>query len=522
MPPAATSYDEVIYPGNPLPQTHPDRLATVASLFGMRPAPATRCRLLELGCGIGGNLTAMAYQFPGSEFVGIDLSSRSIEIGNANLAALDIRNVVLRQLNIMEIDAAFGAFDYIVAHGVYSWVPPPVRAGMLALFKRNLAADGVAYVSYNAYPGSHFRGVVRDMMMYHVRAIDDPQEKIAQSRALLQVLAELVPQEDSFGRVLREQYDRVMKMAGEVVYHDDLEPATTPFLLHQVVAEAERHGLQYLAEANFAHTHLGTMPDYIGRLLQQIPVGAVVEREQYLDFFANRSFRQTLLCHAGVPLRTGVEPAVIREHYLAGDIQPEAGSIDPGAPGTVRFTTPRALPIATANPLCKAALLHLGACWPRFLGFAELLEGAYARLGGAVEAVRKDAASHEDELVAVLFRAFATEQIEATLYPPRLTTTISARPQASLLARKLSEAGPVIVNMRFARVMLQDEFARRFLRLLDGSRDLDQLVADLQRELAAMQAERPAAAGAQAVPEVTRAGVERNLQHLAKLGLLVG
>lgn len=515
----ATSYDEVIYPGNPLPQTHPDRLATVASLFGMHPAAATRCRLLELGCGIGGNLTAMAYQFPGSEFVGIDLSARSIEIGNANLAALGIRNATLRRFDIMQIDREFGSFDYIVAHGVYSWVPPAVRAKMLAVFKDNLAPNGVAYVSYNAYPGSHFRAVARDMMMYHVRATSDPQEKIAQSRTLLKVMSELVPDEDSYGHVLREQYERVMKMAGEVIYHDDLEEATTPFLLHQVVDEAARHGLQYLAEANFAQTHLGTMPDYIARLLKQIPVGAVVEREQYLDFFANRSFRQTLLCHDEVPLRSDVEPAVIQDYYLAGNIEPEDGALDPRAPGAARFKTPRTLAITAEHPLSKAALLQLGASWPRALSFAELLAGAYARLGDAVAQVRADAAKHESELVEVLFCAFATEQIEATLYPPRLTTTVGAKPEASLLARTLSEAGPLIVNMRWARVMMQDEFARRFLRLVDGTRDIDHLVEALQCELSAMSA--ATSASPDSLPQVTRAGVERNLQHLAQLGLLV-
>jgi methyltransferase-like protein/protein-L-isoaspartate O-methyltransferase len=516
---SATSYDEVIYPGNPLPQTHPDRLATVASLFGIRPAPATKCRLLELGCGIGGNLTAMAYQFPESEFVGIDLSARSIEIGNANLASLGIRNATLRQFDIMQIGREFGTFDYIVAHGVYSWVPPFVRDKMLAVFRDNLAPNGVAYVSYNAYPGSHFRAVARDMMMYHVRATPDPQEKIAQSRTLLKVLSELVPEEDSYGRVLREQYERVMKMAGEVIYHDDLEKATTPFLLHQVVDAAARQGLQYLAEANFAQTHLGTMPDYIGRLLKQLPVGAVVEREQYLDFFANRSFRQTLLCHDDVPLRTDVPPSVIRDYCLAGNIEPEDGAIDPLSVGEARFKTPRTLAITTTHPLSKAALLQLGAAWPRALGFPELLEAAYARLGDAAEDVRAEAAKHESELVAVLFRAFATEQIEATLYPPRLTTAIGDKPEASLLARTLSEAGPVIVNMRWARVMMQDEFARRFLRLVDGTRDIDALAEALQHELGAMQAETNMAADQ--VPQVTRDGVERNLQHLARLGLLV-
>jgi tRNA G46 methylase TrmB len=67
-----TAYDEVLYPSYTHNQTHPDRLATIATLFGLTPAPVERCRVLELGCGNGSNLVPMAYGLPGSEFVGID------------------------------------------------------------------------------------------------------------------------------------------------------------------------------------------------------------------------------------------------------------------------------------------------------------------------------------------------------------------------------------------------------------------------------------------------------------------
>ncbi len=145
------SYDEVPYSDYVFPYTHPASVAAVAALFGMRPADPARCRVLELGCWSGANLIPMACDLPGSEFVGIDLSPRQIDHGRRAVAALGLTNIDLRPGSILDVDDRFGRFDYIVCHGVYSWVPAEVREGILAVCKANLAADGVAYVSYNTY-----------------------------------------------------------------------------------------------------------------------------------------------------------------------------------------------------------------------------------------------------------------------------------------------------------------------------------------------------------------------------------
>ena len=92
-----TPYDRVPYPGLPFAQTHPDRLATLAILFGLAPAPVTGCRVLELGCGDGGNLIPMAFEQPGSEFLGIDLARSGIEQGRRAIESLGLPNIRLEQ-----------------------------------------------------------------------------------------------------------------------------------------------------------------------------------------------------------------------------------------------------------------------------------------------------------------------------------------------------------------------------------------------------------------------------------------
>src|SRR5580693_4601208 len=118
-----TSYDSVIYPSYTHPQTHPDRLAVIGSLFGLEPAPVNRCRVLELGCGNGTNLVPMAWGLPQSEFVGIDLAALPVERGQRMIRDLALKNVRLVQGDLLQVDAGWGKFDYIIAHGLYSWVP---------------------------------------------------------------------------------------------------------------------------------------------------------------------------------------------------------------------------------------------------------------------------------------------------------------------------------------------------------------------------------------------------------------
>ena len=122
------AYDELPYLRLPFPQTHPGRLAAQARLFGVTAPPVATCRVLELGCASADNLVPMAVAAPAARFVGIDLSARQIDEGRATIAALGLTNIELVAADIMAIDASFGTFDYIVAHGVYSWVPPDVRA----------------------------------------------------------------------------------------------------------------------------------------------------------------------------------------------------------------------------------------------------------------------------------------------------------------------------------------------------------------------------------------------------------
>jgi cyclopropane fatty-acyl-phospholipid synthase-like methyltransferase len=254
------AYDSVPYPGHALAQAHPDRLATIATLFGMTPAEVNRSRVLEVGCGDGLNLTSVAMGLPEAQCVGIDLAAAGIRKGQERARDLGLRNIELRQLDILDVDQSLGCFDFIIAHGIYSWVPDRVRDKLLAICKQNLAPNGVAYVSYNTYPGAHMRDLVREMMRFHVSEFDDPRQRVTQARSLIKVIIDSGSEPDLYRMVLQKELERMNGFTDSSLFHDDLAEYNAPVYFYQFAEHAGRHGLKYLSEAHFFEIQTGIFP----------------------------------------------------------------------------------------------------------------------------------------------------------------------------------------------------------------------------------------------------------------------
>jgi SAM-dependent methyltransferase len=514
---ASTSYDEMPYEGRAYAKSHPDRLATLAALYGMTPPPIAACRVLELGCGDGSNLIPMACGLPGSAFVGIDLSGVSIEKGRAAAQELGLRNIELRHGDLMALGSELGAFDYIIAHGLYSWVPPPVREKVLAIFAESLAPTGVAYLSYNCYPAGHLKGVTRDIMLYHTRGIADPARRVKESRAIVRLLHQAVGAKDVYGAVLWNQANELDRMDDGLLFHDDLSPWSTPFLVSEVAADGVRHGLQYVADALVPPAGLGHRSEPVDRFLRG--VDDPVAREQYSDFLSGRSFRQTLFCRAEIELDRDLEPASLRRFHLSAAAEADDETIDPMRQDVEEFKI-AGRTVSVDHPLSKAALLHLAAAAPEPIAFDALIEGALARLAAGGDTLQEDLADHLEAVEAVLFQLYASAVLELSLYPPRLTKLIGERPLASPVARLQARTGSLITNLLHKSIAVEDEMTRKFLTLVDGTRTADDIVDALSAFRAGRRDEGPVGNGGAAF-QVSREIVAEKLATAARLGLLL-
>jgi methyltransferase-like protein/protein-L-isoaspartate O-methyltransferase len=479
------SYDRMPYPSLSYSQTHPDRLATIATLLDLSPASVECCRVLELGCAGGGNILPMAYALPGSEFVGIDLSGRQIAEGQAVVEALGLENIELQHLDILDVDAGWGQFDYIIAHGIYTWVPELVRDKVLQICRENLAPSGIAYVSYNAYPGWHMINIVRDMMLYHTRSIEEPEEKVSRARAFFQQLAQIGPGEDSaygsflrsYAQLLEGQLEDTMPKGDSLLLHDELEADNEPVYFYQFAERAARFGLQYLAEADFADVVRSNVPHEVKKSVDEIS-SSLIDMEQYMDFVQNRTFRKSLLVHQEVALTRQVQPQSVMGLYAASRARPDAPDPDIHSVSVEGFKGKDGALLSIDHPLSKAAMLCLADTWPTTLSFDELLAAAWARLEpGVVEGQSSEGGRDALVLAANLLRAYAYSDslVELHAYAPAFSRTAGERPLASAVASYQAQGGGPITNLRHERVPLQG-FERYLLRHLDGSRTRADLV----------------------------------------------
>ena len=521
---AQSAYDEVLYPSYMHSQTHPDRLATVAILFGMQPAPIGHCRVLELGCGDGGTLIPIAYDLADSELVGIDLAVRPIAKGREAIQSLGLKNIDLRQGSIMDVPADLGQFDYIIAHGVYSWIPTAVQDKLMAVCRANLAPNGVAYVSYNTLPGCHLREMVRQMLLYHVRDVSVPQEKIDQAVALIRFLAESQVKPDSYRQLLKEELEQILEHGAPQLFHDELAEINTPAYFHQFMAQAARHGLQYLGEADFYemqdHIYTPQTTQALNRLANDR-----LTREQYLDFLKCRRFRQTLLCHHEVTLDPSPKPGAVARFHLSSAARPV--SPNPAIQGslTVRFEGKRGAAMETDFPLAKAAMQVLSEVWPQAISFGELLEQAAGRSrapGSGDGAVRTE---DVQALCEILFRTYSNGLVELHLHVPHYAKDVSEKPAASPIARWQAQNGENVTTLRHLSIVIEDQLGRHLLTLLDGTRERAALLRDLSafirdQAAAAISSEKPAVDIESALAELP-SDLDNNLRKLARLGLLV-
>jgi methyltransferase-like protein/2-polyprenyl-3-methyl-5-hydroxy-6-metoxy-1,4-benzoquinol methylase len=516
-----TTYDLVPYPGHALAQAHPDRLATLATLFGMEPADVNRCRVLELGCGDGLNLTSVALSLPEAECLGIDLAPAGIQKGQQRVHELGLKNIDLRRLDLLDVGESFGTFDFIIAHGIYSWVPEIVRDKLLAICKQNLAENGVAYVSYNTYPGGHFRDLARGIMRFHASEFNDPRQRVTQARSLLRFIIESATEPDLYRMVLHKELERIKEFSDSSLFHDDLAEHNAPVYFYQFIEHAARYGLKYLSEAHFFEIQTGIYPDHIVETVNRMS-DSIVSREQYLDFLKCRRFRQTLLCHQEQPLDGDPRPEKVASLYIASPLRVQRADSDPCA----TFSGPKNSSIQTDNPLIKAALSALGAAWPKAVHFQDLLATA---LHYSIQRPDEEIDSPEDaarKLGELLLRAYAGGIVELNVVPPRLVTCPSEMPVASPLARLQSRENGEIVNLRHFNIRVEDPLSRQLLHLLDGTRDraalLDEVMELVESGMAGIErGDGEAMREPKEIRAYLTAEINRKLDELAEMALLV-
>lgn len=518
-----TSYDEIPYVSHPFPQSHPERLATIGRLFGMFPKPVTECRVLELGCGNGGNLIPMAYSLPESEFIGVDLSKRHVESGWEGIRDLGLRNIRIEHASIMDVDESWGTFDYIICHGVFSWVSNDVQEKILSISSKSLRPYGIAYISYNTYPGWHMRGMIRHMMLYHALQFKETPNRIKQGRALLDFLEQSVPSDKPVGPLLKDEIKVIRESRDWYLFHEHMEEFNSPLYFHQFVERAEKHGMQYLGEAEFATMMTSGFSQEVADTLNRISRD-IIRVEQYMDFIRYRYFRRTLLCHKEQHLERNLKNLEIQDFLIASAAKPssEPADLSPGVKQSFRL--PSGANIETEFPITKAAFLVLKEEWPKAISMATLYENAARKVKGM--GIRT--AENDGDLCKVLFidllHCYSLNLVELHTWQGDFINEINPYPKTSRLSRYLLTKRGLTVNQRHMPVHL-DPVSIRLVPVLDGTRNhdelMDYLISSVDEGKLILKKENEPLNESGQLHKALREAIEKSFTNLSKSAMLV-
>jgi methyltransferase-like protein/cyclopropane fatty-acyl-phospholipid synthase-like methyltransferase len=497
-------YEAVQYKTIPLVQTHPVHLATLCQLHGLAPADPRACRYLEVGCANGLNIIGMACSYPESTFVGIDLSESAIAEGQAMIERLSLKNVQLIAGDLLQYPLDSKPFDYITAHGFYSWVPVHVRAHLWTLCHKLLSPQGIFYLSYNAYPGCHQRQMFREMMLFHVNQFEDPQDKVYQARAFLKLvdLAQTVEKKDASS--IRHELHQLIHVSDDCsIYHDDLSAINEPKYFHEMVKEAGTYGMQFVSEADFFEMGYLHYPEGVQAPLRAMEEHDILLKEQYLDFLKFRRFRESLWCRQGLTVQRPVTLDRIKDQLVTAQARAQ-GELKLEAGEAITFANAKGSRLTLNHPLSKRALQLLGETYPRHWSFIDLYEHSSKMLQETGLAAVTD--QDHEMLAKTMLTAYTVGFLELHCLAPAMALSQPERPCISpLIADQLQQGRKVVTNLMHLPIRIDSEFVATFLQLCDGTRTRQQLI-----EACSTLANKPGIPMADAVGQATKEAI-----HLA-------
>src|SRR5574340_395247 len=496
------SYDELPYDSLPLPETQPDFLAAVARLHGFEAPDPSRARILELGCAQGGNLIPLAWRWPGSDCVGVELSRIQAEAGADFVRRLGLSNVRILHGDLAALPADLGEFDYIIAHGVFSWVPPAVQQALLDLCRRHLTADGLAYISFNVAAGWEQLLPLRQALLERTGSDLPAPERHRQALAVLDTL-----QREWSDPALLKEIAYLKTAAPSYLFHEYLAEFNAPMTFADFAARLESHALRYVGEAG-PRSAVVELEDAWG-LAPEGMAGRWLDAEAALDAALATRFRRALVSRddAGSAQPPGADRLISLAFYadLASDEE-----IDLENATEQRFVNPAGNTFPIALTAMKAAAIALSAAYSGSLAYSDLLASARQVMAEFGVAADVDEPAFRD----ALFRLVVSHGVMPTVAAAALSSVPGERPRAHALARlQATSPGWVVSGARHVAMDL-DAPGRLLLGLLDGSRTVDELAAIMHAALAD--------AGQDPSLETVRAMTHRQLWLFARQGLLVG
>ena len=473
-------YNRYPYESFPFGQSHPVHLHTLGTLFGLDPKPVQHSKILELGCASGGNIVPLAYLYPDASFVGIDLSDKEIDEGNVHVKNLGLKNIKLIQQSIVDFREPNEKYDYIICHGVYSWVNSEVREHIFRICTESLAPNGIVYISYNTYPGWHMVETIRDLMLWHSKSIDDPSLKAKSSREVITFISNGLKNNPSpYAQFFKTEIELITKQNDSYFLHDHLSTFNDPVYFYQFMDKANQYNLAYLSDVHLPVMMPDNLPESLSSEIKKI--NNIVVAEQYIDFIRNRRFRCTLLCHQSTVINRALKTDDIENFYIKINARPEKVDLaesDLGKNHELSFI----------NEVCKLKVINAISQWAMYLLY--LNKDHFIHYHTLVKLIQEK--THIDDIPLIkstinnelnLLRALLAGIIEISTYPPNYTTLIEEKPFSCPFARYQIDSNQNFVTNRRHQVIHLGALEKLLLKHSDGNHDINDLIKIVLEEV---------------------------------------
>jgi SAM-dependent methyltransferase/methyltransferase-like protein len=453
---AAGDYETLPYPSMPFAYSQPSHLEALALLFGFDAPAANQARVLELGCASGGNIIPLAKRFPKASFLGIDLSQRHVDVGRRRIAALNAGNVELRQADLADVFLA-EKFDYVICHGVFSWVPRNTQDAILRICSESLASNGIAAISYNVLPGWHLRRIVRELCLHYVGNSETPHDRVAKARHMLDLAAKLSSQTAPYGLLLRNEAERMARMPASYISGEFLAEDNVPCYFHEFIDRAAQNGLSYLCEGDLASSISEILFPEAESQICAITGPTRLAIEQYKDFVTGRNFRRSILMRTEQIAAIEPKPSVdrLRDLHVASHLGLGSGQRDDR--GSV-YKDAQGRAVTAQDPAVRQALSSLAKAYPSTVSVKHLTD---SRSDGTAEARICDA----------LFTLISTGQALVSTVPLAVGRSSDERPRAWSVARAEAAARQPWITSLHHEAVPSHPITRYLLAYLDGEND---------------------------------------------------
>ncbi len=276
------------------PEAMPDRLRWAAMLHGHY-VPEKSFAYLEINCGAGLTLLYAAAAHPESHFVGLGGSARQFERSRVLAREAGLSNIEFVEGDYLQPAFQAGGlgrrFDYVVVHGIASWIPSDARSALLRFANRALKVGGLFYTSYNTLPGSLGALTYGHFARFDPHS-DAPSEALKAAHLALLALQNaaltLLPGMPALAQRLetlgRQNLVDLLSRSGRSDWR--------PIFVTEMLEDLRVHGLSYLGTATLAEAFDSALAPELRELIEAQPTVAI--REQVRDLALMQVFRRDL------------------------------------------------------------------------------------------------------------------------------------------------------------------------------------------------------------------------------------